>query len=542
MTSAPATSPYSPSGEHWNAVQKIELEPFTCSDTAINWDEFRGIPGREHYKLLSWLASKFSGRDIFDIGTHRGASALALSSGNSTNHIYSFDLEHKYPLPRPNNVTYSTDNLMEPDGRESWREKLLGSAFIFLDIDPHEGTREAVFIEWLRSAGYGGFVICDDIWYFKEMRDNFWYKIPGTEKVDVTALGHWSGTGVVRFESSAAAETLALWPSSLSERPGNWTVVTAYFDLTKMSDASVSIRSRPAEHYLASARATMAVQQNLMVFCEPESVEALRAMRPPHLLENNTHFVPMSFEDFPMTQYREKIRQNRREKPYAFDDRNTASYYLLCMARYAMVKRAIAENPFQSTHFAWLNICIERMGWRNLASLEAVWRTNRDKFSTVYIDYQPESLVRNTAEYFKWGRCGMCSGFFTGRADYFGKFCDAIEAKFLEYLEQGYGHADEQLFSPVFFENRDIFEVYYGDYQEMVTNYVEPVCRPSEPLRLLLPRSLAHGDYVVCEAGCKAMWEGWKKGSVPLDAGQVQELARLYRECLRRQGKGLSLP
>jgi len=518
-------------------IQAVELDAFRVADTAITWEEFLGQPGKEHYKFLSWAASKFKGRCIFDIGTHRGASALALASGSEHNTVYSFDLEHKYPLPKPANVEYSTDNLMTEEGRAKWEEKLLGSAFIFLDIDPHEGAREYEFYQWLKSKAYKGFVICDDIWFFKEMRDNFWYKIPGAEKVDLTRLGHWSGTGIVRFDSSTE-----LWPAALSERADNWTVVTAYFDLTKMPDASISIKARPAEHYLASARATMSTEQNLVVFCEPESVATLQAMRPAWLLEKHTKFVPMSFEDFPLTQYRAKIQQNRQEKPYNFDDRNTASYYLLCMARYAMLKRVMEENPFGSTHFAWLNICIERMGWRNVAALESVWRQNRDKFSTCYIDYQPEHLVRNMPEYFKWGRCSMCSGFFTGRADYFKRFCDAIEEKFMLALEAGYGHADEQLFSMVYFDNRDIFEVYYGDYREMVTNYVEPVDRSFEPVRLLIAHSAAAGDNLVAERGCEALWNGWKKGTVEFSDNQLRELMRTYRIVRQRLGKGTALP
>lgn len=525
-----------------HAVQRLDLTPYKVGNTAINWDEFVGPAGKEHYKLLSWLAAQFTGRDIFDIGTHRGASALALASGSDTNNIYSFDLEHNYPLAQLANVTYHKDNLMTDEGRQTWVGRLLGSAFIFLDIDPHEGSQELQFINWLRSKDYKGFVVCDDIWYFKGMRDNFWYRIPGADKVDVTSLGHWSGTGIVRFGAAATPETAALWPVAASERAGNWTVVTAYFDLTKMPDASISIKARPAEHYLAAARATMATEQNLVVFCEPESVEKLRAMRPAHLLEAHTRFITTSFEDFPLTQYRAKIQENRRTHPYNFDDRNTASYYLFCMARYAMLKRVIAENPFGSTHFAWLNICIERMGWRNVAALESVWRQHRDKFSTCYIDYQPEALVRNKAEYFKWGRCGMCSGFFTGDTTHMRAFCDAMEAKFLEALEAGYGHADEQLFSMVYFDNRKLFDVYYGDYQEMITNYVEPVDRPFEPVRLLATHALQHGDFAVCEGACEAVWGAWKKGVAALDDGQVKELMRLYRECRRRAGKGVALP
>ena len=523
-------------------IQTVSLANLVRDGTAINWDEIRGVPGREHYKLLSWLASQFQGRDIFDIGTHRGASALALSSGSASNHIYSFDLEHKYPLAQVANITYSTDNLMEPAGQAIWKEKLLGSPFIFLDIDPHEGTRELVFIDWLRDQGYKGFVLCDDIWYFKEMRDNFWYKVPGSEKVDVTSLGHWSGTGVIRFEGSADEATMALWPSHMSERPSNWTVVTAYFDLTKMPDASISIKSRPSTHYLENAKATMATEQNLMIFCEPESVEALKAMRPKHLLADHTHFVPMSFEDFPMTKFRAQIQENRRRNPYHFDDRNTASYYLLCMARYAMLKIAMDTNPFASTHFAWLNICIERMGWRNLAALESVWRENREKFSTCWIDYQPEPLVRNIPEYFKWGRCGMCSGFFTGYGKYMRAFCDAMESKFSTTLEAGYGHADEQLFSMVYFDDKSIFDVYYGDYREMVTNYVAPVDKPHEPVRLLVTHALDNGDAEAAARGATAVWEAWKAGKAALDDGQLRDLIQKLREARRRLGQGETLP
>ena len=107
-------------------------------------------------------------------------------------------------------------------------------------MDPHEGTREFEFCEWLRAKDYKGFVICDDIWYFKPMRDAFWYKIPAEHRLDITEMGHWSGTGVVRFHPSD------LWPAT--QTPENWTVVTAYFDLTKMEDASKPIKDRPATH------------------------------------------------------------------------------------------------------------------------------------------------------------------------------------------------------------------------------------------------------------------------------------------------------
>jgi hypothetical protein len=312
----------------------------------------------------------------------------------------------------------------------------------------------------------------------------------------------------------------------------SWSVVTGYFDLTQMPDASPSIRARPAGHYLENAKATMNLDQNLIVFCESNVLDSLRALRPSHLLPK-TEFITLSFDDFEMTKYRNKILENRTKNPDP-DDRNTASYYLLCMARYAMLKIAMEKNPFKSTHFAWLNLCIQRMGPKNVEELPRVFAGFRDKFSTCYIDYIPQDQLLNAL---RTGRCGMCSGFFTGRADYMKRFCDEIEAKFLHYLTLGYGHADEQLFSAVYFDNRELFEVYYGDYTEMVTNYNWIQSRPSEPLRLLIRGSFAAGDYVTCLSACVKLWNSFKKGYAELQEWEVLHLISFYRGCLRKLGQ-----
>ncbi len=489
-------------------------------ESLSNDPEFCEPEGRQHYRLLAQLSLQFHGKTLIDIGTHRGMSALALSY-NAANRVVSFDITDKTGRPYRPNVEYHTEDILTGEGQTKWKDIILSSPLICLDIDPHEGTREYEFYKWLRDNNYKGTVVCDDIWYFKEMRDNFWYKIPSEHKLDVTDRGHCSGTGILRFD-------LPPKPSS------NWTVVTAYFDLTKMPDASPSIQSRPLQHYLQSAIPTVTLDQNLVIFCEPENVDTILALRPERL-RHKTKCIPISFEDFPLTQYRGRILENRKQRP-SLDDRNTASYYLLCMARYAMLKQVIRENPFGSTHFAWLNICIERMGWKNLTQLDRVFQINRDKFSTCYIDYQRrENYLENVMRY---GRCSMCSGFFTGNTYYMKQFCDRIETKFMQCLEKGYGHADEQLYSLVYFDDPSIFDVYYGDYTEMITNYEYIRDCPQKPLHLLIKHSCEAGDFRTSLTACEALWHSWKKGYAILHDADLSMLIWYYQHCLRK----LNLP
>lgn len=493
--------------------------------------EFHGPIGKEHYKLLSYISTLFTGAKIIDIGTHRGSSALALSY-NPTNTVYSFDIMDKVlnqKVRERQNIVFSMDNLFESAGQEKWKETLLAAPFIFLDVDPHNGAMELEFYGFLKRIGYSGFVICDDIWYFKEMRDRFWYRLPAAERYDLTHLGHWSGTGIFTFNNNIT------FP-----KPDNsaWTLVTAYFDLTQCVDASDAIKRRNLNHYLQNAVSTLSLPYNLVVYCEAANFDVLKAMRPPHL-EAQTRYVVRDFEKLAFTQdgtqtfsdYRTRIQENRVKHPYSFDARNTASYYLLCMSRYIMLKEVIEENPFGSTHFGWINICMELMGYKNIKHLDEALSVKRDKFSTCYIDYVPEELVLNTPEYYKWGRCSMCSGFFTGDAKHMSKVCDLIENKFLEYLAAGYGHADEQLFSAVYFQNTELFEHYYGDYRQMITNYKYVYEAAEPPIYNFIRNSYAHKNYTKCKEACEFVWRSIELQKVTCAPEFLAELQR-YRALL----------
>lgn len=467
----------------------------------LDQKEFLGAAGKEHYRLLSWLSTQFHHRTIIDIGTHHGASAAALSR-NISNHVHSFDVVDKGLQSKKPNCTYHQLNLWDAQTRQEWAATILSSALIFLDIDPHKGVMEFEFYEWLGEHQYKGILILDDIWHFDGMR-TCWYNIHH-EKIDLTPIGHWSGTGLVNFGGWISAP-MYTYPTD------NWTLVTAYFDLTIEPDASDAIKARPAKHYLRYAKSTMGVEQNLVVYCTTEIQTILEKLRPQHL-KHKTKFITCNFSDFELIQkYRPIVWKNRKERPNNFDPRNTASYYLFCMLRYVMIQSVMDENPFNSDHFCWINLCIERMGWKNVASLNEALGQQRDKFSTCWIDYQPRSVVNDLPRYFRTGVTSMCSGFFTGRKDYFTQFNTGIMEAFYHCLERGYGHADEQLYPYVYFKSPEIFEPYFGDYTEMVTNYVEVRERVSEPVRIFIPHAFSNKEYAITANACEKIWENRHK-------------------------------
>jgi hypothetical protein len=510
-------------------MNQMDLEvPFYETYVSNIHTDLLALSGREHYRLLTHLSTLFQHRDIIDIGTHMGYSAYALAY-NETNQVYTFDIvEHvtNTKIKEKPNVTFVVQDLFNQDTQKTWSRLVLDSALIFLDVDPHDGLKEIAFYQFLVNNNYKGIVVCDDIWYFKGMRDMFWSQIPEHLKYDITPYGHWSGTGVINFTN----QNLSFIPP---KNPNNdWTLVTAYFDLSKYSDHNTSVR--PKSFYFNTAQGTMTAPYNLVVYCDADSLNDLVRLRPEHLKDRTQYHVidfdTMTFQGHDgyegknFATYRDQILKNRQLKPYQFDPRNNASYYLFCLSRYALLKRTIELNPFNSTHFAWINVCIERMGYNNLVHLDEALGVHRDKFSTCYIDYIPKTLVDKTADYFRVGRCGMCSGFFTGNADYMYRTCHEIEAQFLEYLEQGYGHADEQLYNPVFFKHPELFEHYYGDYAEMITNYHHIYENPQKPLSVFIRNSFDQCEYRKCSEACEFLWESYISRTCHLTKEQVTQL------------------
>jgi hypothetical protein len=256
----------------------------------------------------------------------------------------------------------------------------------------------------------------------------------------------------------------------------NWTLVTAYYNLTNRPDSNTSCR--PDEHYFSFCKGTLSLPYNLVVFCEEVHYKPILDIRKSYGLDSRTVIYTKPLDTFQYSSYYQTIVNNRKGK-VLLDPRNTASYLILMMAKYTGIKIVISNNPFESTHFAWINFCMERIGQKNITSLPRALSINREKFSTCYIDYIPPELIKDIPNYYTINgyhgvRCSMCSGFFTGNKHYMWEVCSLIEKKFVETVEAGYGHADEQLFSAVYFDNPNLFEFYFGDYQQMITNYAGP--------------------------------------------------------------------
>ncbi len=172
--------------------------------TGPRWPDF--WPG-EHYRLLAGLVKILQPKQIVEIGTHTGLSALALKHNlPADGRLTTFDLLAWPAIPETclkqsdyadGRLTQVLADLGRPEVLAAHTERLRHAELFFVD-GPKDGVFEEAF---LANLGHVPFVrppilVFDDIKDWNMLKT--WRGI-AHPKMDITSLGHWTGTGIVHW-------------------------------------------------------------------------------------------------------------------------------------------------------------------------------------------------------------------------------------------------------------------------------------------------------------------------------------------------------
>ena len=150
--------------------------------------------GQSEYRLYAWLSTQFDKSIILDVGTRTGGSALALSYNENTK-VISYDLQEQGASQiKKNNIEFKIQDFREDDSL-NWDHV----SIIMLDVDPHDGVQEEQMMEFLEDKGWKGILLLDDIGPQWPEVEDLWNRIT-YPKINVTEVGHLSGTGLVNFD------------------------------------------------------------------------------------------------------------------------------------------------------------------------------------------------------------------------------------------------------------------------------------------------------------------------------------------------------
>ncbi len=185
-----------------------------AAETRLKFSDARNLrnpyvncwPG-ENYRLLAGFVKVLQPRRIIEIGTEKGLGTLAMQEALPPGgKILTFDI---FPWsPEESVITQADidggavvpllDDLSRVEVAARYAKELKETDFFFIDA-AKDGVQERVFLENFRVVGLkkGALLFFDDIRLWNMLA--IWREIQ-MPKLDLTGLGHWSGSGIVLWE------------------------------------------------------------------------------------------------------------------------------------------------------------------------------------------------------------------------------------------------------------------------------------------------------------------------------------------------------
>jgi len=218
----------------------------------------------------------------------------------------------------------------------------------------------------------------------------------------------------------------------------------------------------------------------LVLHGDKHTIPYLRAMRERFGLLEYTHFVQMELTELWTYQYKDKVEENRSKYWPTRDPRAQTDSHLICCNKFDFVLNIMDSNPFQTTKFAWIDCFLHENAKKiceNYHPNKLLYVLNHltDKFHVQILNVcdKKYKLPENKREFYSRYQWIMCGCFFTCGKETGIKVLNRLKEIFVETTEAGYGHGDEMLYLEVLDEFYDDIERSYGDYGQLLNNFVE---------------------------------------------------------------------
>jgi len=266
------------------------------------------------------------------------------------------------------------------------------------------------------------------------------------------------------------------------------TMVTSFYNIRKIENNELDTRTIKTYLELA-ADFILKLPYPLIIFVDndPEIINFINENRKDY--KKITFLRKINMEDTYYYQYYDKLKQLQEEYPIYNLNKNkdTPLYITLTNNKFYFIKSAIKMNPFESTHFVWLDFGINHCAKNSEKIHEWILKVP-DKIKQLCINPFIEDC--NYKNFFQNIYHHLGSGVFSGSTENMLKYCDLFENKTKEIYNENWYQLEEAVMTIIHRDNPDLFDLYYGDYSGIISNYLEPVHCMDMIINGMLPKAV----------------------------------------------------
>lgn len=254
------------------------------------------------------------------------------------------------------------------------------------------------------------------------------------------------------------------------------TLVTGCFCFSRFHGGA-----RSPESCMEQMIAVMEVPCYLVIYADRDMMPLVKKARPPSLWVI-TNFVEIQPESLPAFRFLDTVRKNRAEYWPTRDDRTCAETHLITCSKMHLVLDAMDKNVFGTPRFGWVDAFVGGPTARKICEdyhptllLEVLAKVT-DKFHIQVLNVCDKKfmLPENKREYYQEYRWVVCGSFFTCGIDSGRRVLRRVTEIFEATTLAGYGHGEEMLFLEVLEEHKDDIVRAYGDYGQILNNFIQP--------------------------------------------------------------------
>jgi hypothetical protein len=265
------------------------------------------------------------------------------------------------------------------------------------------------------------------------------------------------------------------------------TIVTSFYNIRKTENNEANTRTILKYLELAS-KFILKLPYPLIIFVDNNDNDIIDFINEHRKNYKNITFLrKINIEDTHYYKHIDRLTQLQNEYTIYNLDKNkdTPLYITLTNNKFYFLKSAIKMNPFESSHFIWMDFGINHCAQNCEKFHEWVVKVP-DKIKQLCINPFIEQC--NYKHFFQNIYHHLASGVFSGSSENMLKYCNLFENKIDEIYNEGWYQLEEAVMTILHRDYPEMFDLYFGDYNSIISNYLEPVNNINLIIENILPK------------------------------------------------------
>ena len=283
------------------------------------------------------------------------------------------------------------------------------------------------------------------------------------------------------------------------------TLVTSCFCLSEYNTSSRNIQDS-----INNMIPLLEVECYLVIFTDSICITKIKEVRDSFKLDHLTHYILSEFNELTYYYLNETIKSNRMRYHPTRDERTCSESHLLCCSKFDFVLQSIQWNQFHTSKFGWIDSNIRPKfakiceNYNKEMFLHILNHVN-EKFHIQILNVcdKKYKLLEHKKEYYSTYQWVVAGSFFTVGKEIGTSVLTRLNEIFIETTLNGFGHGEEMCYLEVLDEFYDDIEKSYGDYGQLLNNWLYPTCNLQYIYYFIIKRYLDFGYNKECYTCCK---------------------------------------